>query len=140
MMQRNISEAVRAANVLVRTSETYRVDHNVHGDWRHGSTRSDESSFSPWYVEANKRLFEWNARQQITGRSFHYNGTFPGTGDYAAKCGVGCLKVTIFHGVCDDEESIVRCHSVHAENNLTILGRIGLMMCTPRKHRDQRWK
>ena len=62
MMQRNISEAVRAANVLVRTSETYRVDHNVHGDWRHGSTRSDESSFSPWYVEANKRLFEWNAR------------------------------------------------------------------------------
>ena len=40
---------------------------------------------------ANKRLFEWNV-QQITGWSFHYNGTFPGTGDYAAKMWSGLLK------------------------------------------------
>ena len=74
------------------------------------------------------------------GGAFTTTGRFQARAIMLQKCEVGCLKVTIFHGVCDDEESIVRCHSVHAENNLTILGRIGLMMCTPRKHRDQRWK
>ena len=67
-------------NRLVATSQAFLL-----GTWLERAKAQNGTT------AANKRLFEWNV-QQITGWSFHYNGTFPGTGDYAAKMWSGLLK------------------------------------------------
>ena len=41
--------------------------------------------------DAEKSLYSFNAKYQITGWSFHYRGQLPSTGDYAAKMWHGLL-------------------------------------------------
>ena len=98
MIQHNVTAAIDRADVpaaesalaamyeviidldrLVATSPAFLL-----GRWLDDATAQNGT-------DADKALYQWNARQQITGWSFHGNTTFPGTGDYAAKMWSGLL-------------------------------------------------